>query len=452
MLTSILFFIGVVHGEPLCKNCNVLVIALDAVQAKHVHYLGAKNPTTPNLDRLAKQGYAFHQAISPASWTVPAYLSVFSSMYPSSHGLVNRYTEFTKEKKTQDNFVKRQPQLQTMAQIFKANGYKTGGFTGDAGISAILGYDKGYDKYTDETQFGGLENSTDKALKWLSETKPEKFFLFVHGYDSHGQFALPGGFKSRFQKTENKTKYKGTKEEQAEIREAGLAGKPVKLTDEDIEFWRTWYDGKIADADERVGKLLSALEKGGYLKNTVIVVFSDHGTEFYEHGRFDHGYSLYDELIHVPYIIKLPNQKAGKEIKQQVGTISTLPTLMDVVGFKADEILRSQMQGTTLLPYLQGKGAGGNDVYIETDYRNHSHKRALRSADGWKYIQTLENGTEELYNLKTDPAEKINLNEKEKARLAKMKAMLQAHLNRLPAANLSTGCVPAYKGQCEYYQ
>lgn len=455
VLSILLFNTSAWAAAAVCKDCNVLVIAMDALQAKRVGHLGYKKAaTTPNLDKLAKNSYSFKQAISPASWTVPTYLSVFSSMYPSVHGMTNRYTTFTKESKEQSNFKKRKPEIMTMAQVFKAAGYKTGGFTGDAGVSAILGYDKGFDAYTDETQFGGLENSTKKAFEWLDKNSKEKFFLFVHGYDSHGQFGLPEGYKSKFWKGDKKSQYAGKKEEQAQIREAGLKGEPVKLSKEDQEFWNAWYDGKIADADERVGVILKELEKRGLREKTMIVVFSDHGTEFYEHGRFDHGHTLYDELIHVPWIISLPGQKTAKLISQQVTTLDMLPTLIDIVGVKALDGMDKQIQGRSVKSLLENPKGAGHDVFVETDYRNYTHKRGLRTADGWKYIQTLENGSEELFNLKADPKEQNNLATANKKKRDQLKEILSKHVAALPApaGGFTTGCLPAYQGQCDYYQ
>lgn len=436
-----------------CGDCNVVVIAMDALQAAHVHHLGYKKPTTPNMDRLAKSGFSFRQAISPSSWTVPTYLSVFSSMYPSEHGLTNRYVRFSKDKQETANFKNRKPEITTMAQIFKAAGYKTGGFTGDSGVSAILGYDKGFDAYTDETQFGGLENSAARALKWLEGLKDQKFFLFVHGYDSHGQFQLPEGYSSRFQSAKAPVKYKGTREEQAQIREAGLKGEAPKLNREEIEFWRNWYDGKIADADRRMGEFLEKVRALSPAKKTIVIVFSDHGTEFYEHGRFDHGHTLYDELVRVPWIISVPGaRRSGRILNEQVSTIDMLPTLLELTGVPADKSLTEQMRGRSVWPLIQGQEKGGRDVFTETDYRNFTHKRALRSADGWKYIQTLENGSEELYNLKADPKEQKNLATGKLAQLEKLKDALNKHLAKIPppAGGTATGCLPVYKGQCEY--
>ena len=435
----------------LCKGCNVLLIGMDAMQGKKVSHLGYQRETTPTIDGLAKNGISFGQAISPASWTVPTYLSVFSSTYPSTHGMTNRFEVFNETDKKLSNFPRSKPELQVISEILSKQGYKTGGFTGDAGISAILGYNKGFDIYTDEVQFGGLGTSSVHAEKWLDEVGDKKFFMFLHGYDSHGQYPLAADFRSKFEKPNEKVKFKGTREEQAELREAGIKGAFPELTRDDLEFWNDWYDGKIYDADARLGAFLKKMEEKGLLKNTLIVLFSDHGTEVGEHGRFDHGHSLYDELIHVPLVISAPNLKGGKVIREQVSTLDILPTILEMIGAPVDAKLKKQMVGRSLVPALTGGKLTPRVAYSETDCGNITHKRSIRTADGWKYIMTLEDGKEELYNVQKDPKEKENLISKETKRVASLKTSLIKHMDATSGTtrNISSDCVPVYKGQCE---
>jgi len=435
------------RAESPAQAPNVVIIALDAVQARRTSLHGHKRKTTPTLDRLAPKSFVFEQAVSPASWTVPTYLSVFTSLHPSQHGLTNRYREFSKEKQVLNNFKERK--LITLAEVLKANGYRTGGFTGDSGVSAVLGYDKGFEVYTDETKFGGLANSWSKARAWLAGVKPnEKFFLFVHGYDSHGQFALPADFKGPF----TKAGFTGNAEEQAKLREKFLAGEKVEMPAAMAEDWRAWYDSKIHWADAQVGEILAHLKSQGLDGRTIVAVFSDHGTEFFEHGRIDHGHSLYDELIHVPLVIHDPRVKSGKWIKAQVSTMDLMPTLLELLALTPAADVKAQMKGVSLVPLTKG-GGKGHDVYSETDYRNYTHKRALRTADGWKYIMTVEDGREELYNLKRDPLEKKNLagDASARAKFNALRSQLMAHTSALPPPDKTTGCLPVYAGQCEYY-
>lgn len=410
-----------------CADCNVVFIAIDALQAKRLSSLGYFRTTTPEIDKLAAGGVSFSQAISPSSWTIPTFLSVFSSTFPTEHTMTNRYRKFDKTEKIISNFAKDSPKLQVIAEVFKSEGYRTAAFTGGSGLSRELGYNKGFDVFKDDISFGGLENSAKNALDWLSTLKKkEKFFLFLHGYDSHGQYSLPQDYNGKFMSKSKK--YKGTKEEEVALREAKVEGKSTNIDYSDKEFWSAWYDSKIFDADRRIGQFLADFGKLPESKKTLIVFFSDHGTEIFEHDAIDHGHTLYDELIRVPLIFNGPGIKSNLVIKQQVGTIDVLPTVIDYLGFKTPKDLKTQIRGRSLKHALLGKGIPSVDSFSETDYRDLIHKRSLRSKDHWKLIITLDDGSEELYNLILDPQEKNNLASINKTKVKNMMALLDKHL------------------------
>lgn len=435
-----------------CKGCNVIVIGVDTLRADRIHALGYARDTTPVLDALAAKGYLFSQAISPSSWTVPAFMAAFTGQYPSVTGVVNKFTVFSKTEQKFTNLAELSPNTQTLAQVLRKSGYATGGFTGDAGVSGKFGYSQGFDAYTDETTFGGLENSEKHALTWLDEIGEKKFFMFFHGYDLHGQFVLPAGYQSRYATSDYKGPYQGTPTEEEKLREGQLTG-PLSYTDADAAFWNAWYDGKLHDADARLQGFLAELASRHLLENTVIVLMSDHGEELFEHGGFDHGLTLYDELVHVPFLIVIPGTAGGKIIPAQVSTIDLAPTLFDILGVAPNAAMGSQLAGRqSLVPYLANPSKAGYDVFSETDYRDFTHKRSIRTADGWKFILTLETGTEELYNLREDPGEKRNLTSDEPAKAEDLRQKLRRHisldLGADPDAQVSRGCLPVYNGEC----
>lgn len=452
ILLAYLLNTNLAFSAPLKKEYNIIFIALDALQARHVHALGYDRETTPFIDKLSSRGLLFSNAISPASWTVPTYLSIFSSTFPSEHGMTNRYVKFDKNEKILSNFSKNKPDLKTIAQILKAKGYHTAGFTGDSGLAAALGYNLGFDQYTDETSFGGLENSYAKATNWLNSLKSsDHFFLFLHGYDCHGQFKVDKNFKGNFSTNDGEVSIDGTAEGQAKIREEGLAGRKINLSPKEITFWKAWYDSKIFNVDSRLEKIYADLEKRGLLKNSIVFIFSDHGTEFLEHGKFDHGHTLYDELINVPLLVIPPWKIKGKKITNQVSTMDILPTVMDLLGIPYDSQLKHQVKGISFSHLLFNKKISSRDIFSETDLRNYTHKRSIRTSDGWKYIMTLENGSDELYDLNKDPKEQINLTNINLNKTRKLREKLIAHLSSMEAApkQLGTECLPVYKGQCE---
>ncbi|MCK9594444.1 MAG: sulfatase-like hydrolase/transferase [Candidatus Omnitrophica bacterium] len=389
------------------KGYNVLLVSFDALQAGHVGCLGYSRNTTPTIDSFAGEGFLFKNAVSQASWTVPATMSYFTSLYPSQHRCVNKYSVYTDNEKILTSLKDLSPETVTLAEVLKNNGYATGGFTGDAGVSGHFGFGQGFDTYFDGPKFGGMDTSIPEALKWLRSNHNRKFFIFLHGYDCHGQYDPPNGFTRRYLDFNYTGPLKGGKEEQGRLREDSLNKNAISLTEQDAGFWRSLYDEKINDVDERFRQFIEALRKMGVLDKTVIILVSDHGTEFYEHKRFDHGHSLYDELIRVPLIFRLPGIKKNAVIPDQVRGIDIMPTVLDLIGIKITGKVKNQAKGVSLRPLMNGEKLK-LDAYSETDYRFYTSKRSIRTADGWKLIYTMETGKKELYNLQTDPAETVN--------------------------------------------
>ncbi len=436
----------------ICRNCNVIVIGVDTLRADRVHALGYFRDTTPTIDALAGRGYVFSQAIAPASWTVPSFMSIFTGVYPSVHKVVNKYRVFTEETQILSNLETLSPNIQTLAQVLKNEGYATGGFTGDAGVSSKFGYGQGFDVYTDEKAFGGLENSENHALAWLDTQKENNFFMFFHGYDLHGQFPPPT--QERYVDVTYTGSYTGTPKEEEILREEVLTPHGVELTSSDVSFWNAVYDNKVRSADEKLGAFLSKLSDRGMLSRTLIVVVSDHGEEFYEHGGFDHGHSLYDELIHVPLLFIVPGMTGGVTISSQVSTMDVMPTILHLLGIRQSQGIEAQLRGRkNLAEYFTNPAGPGSDVYSETDYRGYTHKRSIRTADGWKYIMTLESGAEELYNLNTDTKEKTNLIGVELEIAETLRVGLRQHLEQDLHTDLSNrpsiSCLPVYQGECQ---
>jgi arylsulfatase A-like enzyme len=435
------------------KDYNLVFVSFDALQAAHVGALGYPKNITPTIDEMAKSGYNFTNNISVASWTVPASMSWFTGVYPSEHKLTNKFALFNPPNNKLSNLKELSPDLVTLAEVLKNNGYVTGGFTGNAGVSGFFGYGQGFDQYFFEKgKFGSMGVSIPKALDWLKENKGKKFFMFLHGYDMHGQNVPAEGFDYRFVDKGYDKKYTGSAQEQEALREEGLEKGSVTLRDEDVKFWRAIYDEKIQRTDTKFKGFLDELQKMGVLDKTIFVLTSDHGTEFYEHKRFDHGFSLYDELIHVPLIIKLPGQKTGTVIKDQITSLDIMPTLLDLLQVKMPEKAKSQLRGQSLIPALQGKPVS-KDVYSETDYRQYTYKRSVITKDGWKFIYTLENKSRELYNLKNDPKELKNLVDQEPRRAYELEQKLFAHFKSighdLNAKQWIPGLNPVYDSQAK---
>jgi arylsulfatase A-like enzyme len=430
------------------KDCNILLVSFDALQAAHVGSLGNSRNVTPTLDRIAGQGFNFRHCYSVASWTVPASMTWFTGVYPSEHGLTNKFIVYQPPVQKIANLKEISPHLVTLAQVLKENGFATVGFTGNAGVSGGFGYEQGFDTYQHERdKFGDLDCSIGQALAWLKTHRNQKFFMFLHGYDCHGQHSPTGGYDYRFVDKNYDRRFTGAEQEHERLREEGLDKGALDLRDSDVKFWRAIYDEKINRADDAFAGFLREFAKLGLEEKTLFVLTSDHGTEFFEHRRLDHGFTLYDEQLHVPLIIRLPGQTSGKVVADRVSSIDVMPTILELVDVKMPPAARNQLRGASLVPAF-GSTHVDRDVFAETDYRQYTYKRAIITQDGWKLIYTLENKSRELYNLDDDGRESKNRADTERDRADLLEKRLFQHFKAighdLTARRWEVGFNPVY--------
>ena len=435
------------------KDHNLVFVSFDALQAAHVSCLGYQRKVTPVIDAFAKDAFNFQRNYSVASWTVPASMTWFTGVYPSEHGMVNKYALYNDRVQKKAKLRETAPDLLTLAALLKANGYATGGFTGNAGVSGGFGYQDGFDTYYyPHARFGRFDESIPRALRWLEIHRDDKFFLFLHGYDCHGQSTPLGGYDHRYVNANYDGKYLGLEREQELLREEGLERGKLDLREQDVKFWRAIYDEKINRTDMKFGRFLKRYRDLGLEEKTLFVLTSDHGTEVYEHRRFDHGFTLYNELIHVPLIVRLPGSRQGRNIAERVSSIDLMPTILDLLEIDVPESAARRLRGRSLRAVIEGRGQP-RDIISETDYREYTFKRSLISPDGWKLIYTLETRTRELYNLNIDPRERRDLAATESARADRLQQRLFAHFRSLGhdlhSRRWQRGLNPVYPSQAK---
>ncbi|THB77206.1 MAG: hypothetical protein D6B25_07565 [Desulfobulbaceae bacterium] len=410
---------------------NVILVGFEPLGSNHVGSYGYPVGTTPNLDQFGEQNFLFENALSPSSWTLPVFMTWFTSLYPSQHGITNKYSEITNDSQKLSKLDELSPQVTTLAQILKRHGYTTAGFTGGAGVSSKFGYDLGFDTYFDEIDFAGFDETMPRALKWLQEHHQNRFFLFIQGFDVHGRFPLDQKQAERFLKKDYSGPLTGSPEEYWDLRSSNIDNGTVSLSDEDFAFLRSVYDAKIAAADARFGAFIDQLESMKLMDDTIIVISSGSGNEYNQHGRIDHGFSLYQELIQVPLLIHIPGLKG--RTNQLVRTLDIAPTVLDALNI-TDEISMKQFEGVSLIPLMQGESIELIG-FSETDYLLQSFKRAVNTSDGWKLILSLDTEARELYNLQSDPLEQTNLIEQNGRKAYELEQMLYQHLSEMSQFN-----------------
>lgn len=368
------------------KTYNVILISIDTLRADHLGCYGYFRNTSPNIDKLAKEGILFEQAISQATWTLPSHASIFTSQYVPVHGVYF--------------FNKLPDSAVTLAEVLENNGYATAAFTGGCDILSIFGLDQGFDVFYDTVknvkQFGSFNETVPLAIQWLHENKGSIFFLFIHGYDVHEPYHVPD--ENMFD-----TKYKGIIDDMILNRNTfskiyrnsyvNNEGRILKLTSKDINHIIAHYDSGIHYADEKIGDLLKELKKLKLLDDTIIIILSDHGEGLGERGRLaQHGINFYDEVVRVPLIIRHPSIKGPKRIKTQAQLIDVMPTILDFLGIPKNK----EAQGNSLVPLIDGKAPPDFNEYV--------------FSEGWM-IRTLKFKMikeEELYDLKEDHRELNN--------------------------------------------
>ncbi|MCK5611765.1 sulfatase [Candidatus Pacearchaeota archaeon] len=389
-----------------CEGPNILLISIDTLRADHVGCYGYHRDTTPNLDKIASESVLFTQAISPASWTTPAHMSIFTALYPIKHNVLNTKMKLNIE-------------VITLAKVLQGHGYMTGAcISAPTMLPADLGFSRGFDTYDDYTvgidvdmnMFGlndlyGGQNSHpicpithSMATTFLEGRGKGKFFLFIHYWDIHGNYDAPQPYKKMFDK-DYEGNFDGSQESINKIK-PGIAKR-------DLEHMIARYDGEIRYVDDYIGKLMDKLRELNLLDKTLLIITADHGEEFLEHGGNWHGKTLYDEVIHVPLIIRYPSLiPQNNVITTQVSTVSIMPTILDIV----DIPLEHQVQGESLLPLIIAE----TQVPIQPVYSEmtKNEKRAIR-ADDFKFIGDFENDERQLFDLKKDSREYINLIDKE---------------------------------------
>ena len=383
---------------------NVVVITIDTLRADHLGCYGYKQIETPAIDALAADSTRFERAYTAVPVTLPSHTGIFTGTYPMLSGM----HDFAANKLN--------PTQPTMASVLKDQGYTTGAIIGSAVLDSRFGLNHGFDFYYDHFDFSRLQESNleemerpgnvvaDVTLDWLAKNYQKKFLLWMHLYDPHYPYHPPEPFA---------TQYKD---------------RP--------------YDGEIAFADSQVGRLIAFLKAKNLYKNTIIVLSGDHGESLGEHGEQTHGFFIYNSTLHVPLLIHLPGETAGKSVAKLVNLADILPTVLATLKIAQP----TQVQGENLLPVIEAKASDSRSLYAETFLpRLHFNWSELRGVETENY-HFIDAPKPELYDLSKDPGETNNLYAQKKAVSDEMQAKLAALIRQYSAGQelaQKTGLDPA---------
>ncbi|MCQ9206269.1 MAG: sulfatase-like hydrolase/transferase [Omnitrophica bacterium] len=387
--------IAVDAGVNAPKGPNVIILLSDSLRRDHMGLYGYGRDTTPNIDRFAKDCVVFKNAISQCSWTSPAVASLFTSLYSSVHGVISH-----RERKADCLNHK----LVTIAEALKEKGFQTAAFIASPQICKGLLWDQGFDKFKRIATMDVFLNAKPRAselnrlsLEWIAKNKGKPFFVYIHYMDTHYPYIPPQPYDSAFKS--DVTRKMNTKEASAMH---GVSGKDGQSSD--LSYYIDKYDGEILYMDHMIGQFLGELKRYGLADNTVIVVTSDHGEGFFEHGFCGHGHTLYNEEIDIPLIIKVPESIGLKgAVYRKVGLIDILPSIMHVIGSKFSYY---DINGINILDSSVDTVPKNRAIFSELD-----HKITLRAIKKFNYKAIYAPSEEkvELYDFENDPRETDNI-------------------------------------------
>jgi len=357
------------EGTPPARP-NVLLILVDALRADHLGAYGYSRATSPNLDALAAEGVLFERAWSQAPWTKPSIPTLFTSLYPIQHGVYEGETPgsagFLESDLLGEEFL-------TAAEAFRAAGFRTGAFVNNAHLLPAQGFAQGFDVY-EAGSFDAAEIGR-RFLAWLDGAPQQPFFAYLHLLDAHWPFQPAPAFVERFAPA---GRYDGVfaQESWNGLRDRINDGR-VRLDARDREELVARHDAAIAAVDDAIGRLLAALRERGALDATFVLLTADHGEELLDHGRVGHGGTLYEEVLHVPLILRPPGGAEGRRVGEPARVLDVFPTLAAAAGVP----LPPGLEGRDLL----APGDGERELVAETRHQR-SYALATRLGD-WKYLR-----------------------------------------------------------------
>jgi arylsulfatase A-like enzyme len=388
--------------RPTGPTSNVIVFVLDTLRRDTVGCYADRPEITPRIDAFAAGAVRFEQAVSTSGWTVPAIASLFTGAWPTVHGSMGKGLKITGFRK----------ELPVVSELFKENGFGTVAFANSAFVSPALGVDRGFDifdhNYGVNWDVRRADATVNAAISELHNRRDESTFYFIHLFDPHLDYDPPGRYA---------TMYTGGRREPApplsletvfELRTGADGTKPPVIDDQ--RYVRGVYEGEVSFMDAHVGRFIDELKKLGLYESATIVMLSDHGEEFWDHGGFEHGHTLYDELVTIPLLIKLPNDLAitPRVVEPQVRLLDIMPTVFDVLGIDLPETF----VGESLMPFIRGETKEDLPAYCESTLYGDS-QIALRGPR-YKYTVVLDREGENLgtlYDWRNDPGETTDLSE-----------------------------------------
>lgn len=393
------------RGDALRKALrgkNVVLVILDAARAQSFGAYGYARATTPEIDRIAKEGVVFERAFTPAVYTLGAMSSVWTSQPPDRHHSAVAFSARLPKDRL------------TLAEVLSARGIPTAGFVANAVAGTAFGFERGFSDFreTFKDLGSGAGGFAKVVPPWLDGKKGQPFFLYLHYREPHFPYDPPAPFDTRFGADGPIDKARRQQSDWIEdLNQARRAPAPGE-----IEHLVRLYDGNLAFADQEVGRLRAALEERKLWDDTVVIVAADHGEGMFEHGWIGHNVQLYEPSVHVPLIVRFGKGggPTGQRIDSLVDLTDLAPTIAEIFGAMGQGGTEREFEGRSLLPVLAG-APGRAAVLSRTVWDRPIY--ALRD-ERFKFVYDTRTGAEQLFDLEADPGETKNVAAAEAVRSA----------------------------------
>ena len=375
-----------------------MVVVVDTLRADHLGFYGYERPTSPGLDEWAARGAVFENAWATSPWTLPSFASIYTGELPSRHEAARIPSEGpgTVVGKLADD-------TKTLAELLRERGFATAAVVNNPFLEAKSGIDRGFDVYDYHPSRNHDKRRAaevvDRGLEWLESTADAPSFLLLHFFDPHMDYSPPPSTRGRFT-----AGYEGSLGYPVSDRRGIRRGRLARR-EEDRAFIIGAYDEEILYLDGEISRLLERLDASGRLDETLVMLVADHGEELFDHGGFEHGRTVYQEVLRVPFVVWGPGVEAGR-VDAPASIADVLPTVLDALVLPP----RPDLAGRTVWPLLRGERQGASGSVVAENTVQGPEKRALLR---WPHKLLVDEGSGEvqLFDLSMDSRETHDLAE-----------------------------------------
>ena len=419
-----LALVGSLTGcEPVSewRQPNIVLISVDTLRADRLPIYGHESPTAPRVSELAAESAIFDRAYTHTPHTLAAHTSLMTGLYPGRHGVFFRGNTLATSEAT-------------LAEILSAHGYRSLAVVNALYLAPQFRVDRGFEiyDYAHDVHVGrNAEGTNEKILELLAEPSDRPFFLFAHYFDAHSDweepYEAPAAYVEKFAGAPPEGYRLGRGRGFASRQMLALNRRGRRLDDSEREYLARLYDAGVAYTDDRVGALLDALRSSGQLEHTIILLTSDHGEEFQDHGELLHA-QVYEELVRVPLLVSMPEMRGSPHRAcrprpdlpgpPRAGRVDAVVQLADVFATLTDCLgleTPARVQGISFLGALSGGPGTRRWAYFESP---HARQRAVLQ-DHWKLVE-FHDRPPRLFDLSRDPGEGRDLSADQPERMREL--------------------------------